>query len=397
MMHQRTSHAACTIGLGLAVLSLVPCSAYAGQPQESSFTIREQLILGDDEDAPEEYLFYYPLYVRTDSHDNIYINDARRADVRVFDANGQFLTTIGRRGAGPGEMKEIVSMHVDGDDRLIVVDRNSRRLTIFTDMGKDFSVENTIDKGFIMPNPILSLDGTFLLSEVRRFANPEGGPRLLDDWFLHLHDTELNRIETFGLLTDIFDLSSPFLRAHSGSSRAFEVATDGINTIVVAPYVYDGRIYRYVRSPDRWITEKLKGRDIAAKAFVPISKEKFDSSDDARRGTITRSSPTGPQHVRVFSRSRGIGILSTGQILHFTLRTPPKEDFEPLVELYGQDGNLEAYGRLLFNNPELNGNARVMESIALQWMDAADRLFIARRNPDGFFVLSVAELEITPL
>ena len=38
-----------------------------------------------------------------------------------------------------------------------------------------------------------------------------------------------------------------------------------------------------------------------------------------------------------------------------------------------------------------------MESIALQWMDAADRLFIARRNPDGFFVLSVAELEITPL
>ena len=67
---------------------------------------------------------------------------------------------------------------LDGDDRLIVVDRLSRRLTIFTDMGKDFSTGSTINKGFVMPNPILSLDGTFLLSEVRRIANPKGGPSL---------------------------------------------------------------------------------------------------------------------------------------------------------------------------------------------------------------------------
>jgi len=396
-MNQRLSHAARTIGLGLAILCLGPSPVVAGQTQESTFTIREQLILGDDEEASAEYLFYFPEWVRTDSRDNIYVKDARRADVRVFDASGQYLATIGRRGKGPGEMQEIVSMHVDGDDRLIVVDRISRRLTIFTNMGKDFSVESTIDKGFIMPNPILSLDGAFLLREVRRPANPEDGPRLLDDWFLHVHDTELNRIETFGLLADVYDMTHPFLKAYSDVSSAIKVATNGKDIIVAAPYIYNGHVYRYTRSNERWVMENLKGRTIADKPFMTVSREEIDSSEDVRRGAIMISDPTGKYSARIFSRSRGIGILSTGQILHFVARTPLKEAFEPFAELYGQDGSLQAYGKLLFDDPELNGSDQVMKNVNLQWIDDDDRLFIAHRNPDGFFVLSIAELEITPL
>ena len=397
VMHHKLSHAACTIGLWLLVLCLVPSSVAAGQAQESSFTIREQLIIGDDEDASAEYLFYFPEFVRTDSRDYIYVNDARRADVRVFDTNGQYLTTIGKRGKGPGEMQEIVGMHVDGSDRLIVVDRNSKRLTIFTNMGRNFSMENTVDKGLVMPNPILSLDDNYLLSYVRWLPNPESGPSLMDERFLHVHDAGLNRIETFGLLADLFDLSSPFLKAHSDSPRAIMVATDGMGTVVAAPYVYNGYVLRYVRSNDRWVMNKLKGKTLAERAFVTVSKEEIDSSEDVKRGAIVTSSPAGPQRVRVFSRSRGIGILSTGQILHFVARTPLHKHFEPLVELYGQDGSLQAYGKLLFDDSELNENADIMKFVALQWIDAADRLYIARRNPDGFFVLSVAELEITPL
>ena len=33
-----------------------------------------------------------------------------------------------------------------------------------------------------------------------------------------------------------------------------------------------------------------------------------------------------------------------------------------------------------------------MESISIQWIDAADRLYLARKNEEGFFVLSVAQL-----
>ena len=50
---------------------------------------------------------------------------------------------------------------------------------------------------------------------------------------------------------------------------------------------------------------------------------------------------------------------------------------------------------LQFDNPELNGDVRVMESISIKWIDTADRLYLARKNGEGFFVLSVANLEIS--
>ena len=56
----------------------------------------------------------------------IYVHDRQRADVLVFDECGQCVTTVGKRGEGPGESLEIVGMYVDARVRLIVVDRISR-------------------------------------------------------------------------------------------------------------------------------------------------------------------------------------------------------------------------------------------------------------------------------
>jgi hypothetical protein len=112
----------------MAALTLILPSA---QAQEMSFSLIEQLVIGDDEEAPAEYLFTVPELVRTDSKGYIYVHDRGRTDVRVFDESGKYVTTVGMRGEGPGEMREIVSMHVDDRDRLIVADRDSRRLTVF--------------------------------------------------------------------------------------------------------------------------------------------------------------------------------------------------------------------------------------------------------------------------
>ncbi|MYD57461.1 MAG: hypothetical protein F4246_10665, partial [Rhodothermaceae bacterium] len=84
-----------------ATLAIGACMLVTAQAQELSFTLHEQLIIGDDEEAPSEYLLHYPQIVRTDSQGNIYVKDARSADVRVFDANGRYVTTVGKRGEGP--------------------------------------------------------------------------------------------------------------------------------------------------------------------------------------------------------------------------------------------------------------------------------------------------------
>jgi hypothetical protein len=377
------------IAIGASMLATV-------QAQELTFTLHEQLIIGDDEEAPSEYLFYYPQIIRTDSQGNIYVKDARSADVRVFDANGRYVTTVGKRGEGPGELREVFGMHVDGDDRVIVADRMSRRLTIFTDMGKSFTTKSLAEDGrTLAPNPILSLDNSFLLTYVKLFANPEGGPSIQDDKVLHIHDTDFNRLETFAQLEDIYDLDDPFLNAYSTSSRAVHVATNGTDTIVLAPNVYGGYIYRYTRSNDKWVMEKLKGGPVPKRSFMPVSEKDIEENQDIRRGSISGSGPTGTYRARIFSRSRGVAILSTGEILHFPFRAPLKQDREPRAELFNQKGDLVGYGQLQFDNPELNGNTRIMESINIQWIDTADRLYLARKNDEGFFVLSVANLEIS--
>ena len=230
-----------------------------------------------------------------------------------------------------------------------------------------------------------------ILKYVKLVANPEGSPRSIkDDRVLHTHDTDFNRLETFAQLDDIYDLDDPFLNAYSDSPRGMNVATNGTDTIVLAPTVYGGYIYRYTRSNDKWVMEKLKGGPVPTRAFIPVSQKDIEENQDIRRGSISTSG----YRARILSRSGGVAVLSTGEILHFPVRTPLKQDFEPRAELFNQNGDLVGYGQLQFDNPELNGNARVMESISIKWIDTADRLYLVRRNGEGFFVLSVANLEI---
>ncbi len=395
-MRQVRSNANCALRRIFATLAIGASMLVTAQAQELSFTLHEHLIIGDDEEAPSEYLFYYPEIVRTDSQGHIYVKDARSADVRVFDANGRYVTTVGKRGEGPGELREVYGMHVDGDDRIIVADRMSRRLTIFTDMGKSFATKSLAEDGkTIAPRPILSLDNSFVLKYVKLFANPAEGPSIMDDRVLHTYDTDLNRLETFAQLEDIYDLDDPFLNAYSTSPRGMNVATNGTDTIVLAPTVYGGYIYRYTRSNDEWVMEKLKGGPVPTRAFIPVSEKDIEENQDIRRAYTTTSGPTGTYRARTLSRSSGVAILSTGEILHFPRRTPLKQDFEPRAELFNQNGDLVGYGQLQFDNPELNGNTRVMESIRIKWIDSDDRLYVARKNGEGFFVLSVANLEIS--
>ena len=74
----------------------------------------------------------------------------------------------------------------------------------------------------VTPNPILSLENSFVLMYVKLFANPEGGPSIKDDRVLHTYDTDLNRLETFAQLDDIYDLDDPFLNAYSAWPRRDE-------------------------------------------------------------------------------------------------------------------------------------------------------------------------------
>ena len=62
----------------LVALAIVPWLLAPAQSQHLSFTLVEQLVIGDDEEAPAEYIFSAPEAVRTDSNGRIYVKDRRR-------------------------------------------------------------------------------------------------------------------------------------------------------------------------------------------------------------------------------------------------------------------------------------------------------------------------------
>lgn len=67
---------------------------------------------------------------------NIYVMDQQTGQVKVFDARGAFLRTVGRPGSGPGEFGPgTVTVLVHGD-RVIVPDLSRQRVNLFTREGK---------------------------------------------------------------------------------------------------------------------------------------------------------------------------------------------------------------------------------------------------------------------
>ncbi|MDE2958364.1 MAG: 6-bladed beta-propeller [Bacteroidota bacterium] len=372
----------------------MPTSAWA---QQLSFTLTEEMLIGDDEDAPAEYLFTGPELVRTNSRGYIYVNDRRRADVRVFDRSGRFITTIGKRGEGAGEMSEIVSMHIDGQDRLLVADRNSQRFTIFEDLGERFETIAFPEEIWGAPHPILTVGDAFVLRYVRALDDPSGKlPYIKDTKTLHLFDAALNHIETFADLGDMFNLDVPLEKELSDNQGALNMATNGIDEIVLVPRVYRGYVYRFVLRADAWHMAELRGGPVPRQSYRMVTKDEFDNDFELGRSSILVAGPSGVYRARVFNWSLGVAVLSTGEIVNFTLQTPLRGELGHRAELFDATGQLLGYGPIRFNDSALNRNEEIMSDFEILWVDQNDRIYLRRPNERGFYVLSVAELVIQP-
>ena len=376
----------------MAALVLMLPSA---QAQELSFTLIEQLVIGDDEDAPAEYLFTFPELVRTDSKGYVYVHDRQRADVRVFDGSGQYVTTVGKRGEGPGEMREIDGMHVDAHDRLIVADRTSKRFTVFSEFGAQFETKAFAGDLVAGPQPILSLEESFVLRYVRMYDDPERKlPYITDTKTLHHYDMTLNPTEAFAESGEIFDLDEPFERANFDSHNALRMATNGIDEIVLVPRVYSGYAYRYSHEGDSWVMEKLEGGPVPRESYMSVSNEELKANPELRRSSIFISGPSGRHRARIFNWCLGVVILGSGEIVNFTMQTPLRGNLGHRAELFGQSGVLLGYGPLRFDDQRLNRSQEIMSTIDILWIDEDDRLYLRRLNRHGFYVLSVTELVI---
>ena len=76
-----------------------------------------------------------PADVAVGSNGRIYVVDGGNHRVVAFDSSGKFLFTIGRRGAGPGELRDPVGIATDSRGRVYVADKGNGRVQVFDAAG----------------------------------------------------------------------------------------------------------------------------------------------------------------------------------------------------------------------------------------------------------------------
>ena len=102
---------------------------------EIKLELEEDLSIGNEED--KNYLFYRLRDIQVDTDGNIYVLDSGNRRLQVFDKNGKYLRTIGKRGQGPGEFNAPTCFQLDDEtENIFVTDNTRRKIIIFEKEGK---------------------------------------------------------------------------------------------------------------------------------------------------------------------------------------------------------------------------------------------------------------------
>lgn len=88
------------------------------------------LTIGSETD--DRYFFASLRQIRTDKKLRIYALDATAARIQVYDMNGKYFKTIGRRGQGPGEFTRPINLFLDDKENIYVLDTAARKISSFS-------------------------------------------------------------------------------------------------------------------------------------------------------------------------------------------------------------------------------------------------------------------------
>jgi len=208
--------------------------------------------------------------VRRLSHGTIVIADSGSRELRFFDAQGQFLRSVGGRGSGPGEYEMVTSVSRFRGDSLIVLDSRVGRITVLDARGgyvrdwslsalpeaaRGWSMIGGTEHGYVIVRRTIGSEGDpsgyhRMEWEYALVAIPSESVMPLDGVFL---SGEIYEVVSFGpagmtMTTEITTL--PFSRSTfvaAGSSQVYIGMNDRYEIHV---YSADGTLSRIIRRSD---------------------------------------------------------------------------------------------------------------------------------------------------
>lgn len=118
--------------LTLWALGSAGCSETADE--RPMWTLTETLRLGGEDEGPLS--FDIVKGIDADAEGRIFVYDRQTQDIRMFAADGSLIRVIGRRGAGPGEMRDAEGIVLAPDGKLWVRDAANARFSVFSGEGE---------------------------------------------------------------------------------------------------------------------------------------------------------------------------------------------------------------------------------------------------------------------
>lgn len=186
-------------------------------------------------DGPDEQIFGIVRGVTVGADGTIYVLDAQVPAVRVFDADGGYVGTLGRRGGGPGELSgPDWGMVMLSDGRIAVRDPGNARLQIFDPVTGEAEAWPVIPSGVHSSRGIVRTAGDTLLTPVI----PASG-----DW----SEMVLQRIVPPGQILDT--LPAPTI---TWTRPTIEANTENMFSVLLVPFAASSHT---VYHPDGyWVT-----------------------------------------------------------------------------------------------------------------------------------------------
>ena len=77
-----------------------------------------------------------PTGVAVDGEGNVYVTDTLNNRVEIFDAEGNFISTFGKNGDGPGFLARPKGIAIDCDGHIWIVDAMQSRVQVFNREGQ---------------------------------------------------------------------------------------------------------------------------------------------------------------------------------------------------------------------------------------------------------------------
>lgn len=361
------------------------------EANELQVQLKEVIVIGDDENAPVEYLFSRISSICTDNQNNIYVAQQDQSTIKVFNRKGHFIKSIGRKGQGPGEMQNIISMMINNDDELIVVDALNHRITKFINMGKDF-------KTYPIPvNRNISAWHIFQLDSLSYIFYYHLRPKSLSlamekDHVFHVVDKDFSAVNnSFGCAGEMWNFSEPFLHSQVGNSGS-NLYVVNHNKIVFVPKFYYGNLYMYQFMDKEWKLEVLQGMKVKQKPYKILKRSDYPNGNYP----IWSMSSSGPGYSFLAQQrniSNGLFSLNDGRIVHFSRTLDRNRKSTTFgIELWDNKGKFVGYGEIQKSS---SGSTEQNYFDEVLWKDENDHFYIRAFNKEGFQIIQVVKLVLS--